>query len=320
MTTRFDLDGDVLGASTNGHRQVVVTRPRRGWIWWQPGAPRERGERSGNGVSTALLAGAAVLLAILAVTQGYASFHQQFIFDLAAKPGQRLASLYEALGLDAAAVCFAVLGIAQARFGRPARIERVLVALCAMGSCAMNVLGANLGSPRSVAVYVLPAVLFCTTADRLIAVIRRAALGPVADDAERQSAWRVIGMTALYVLRFALAPRSTASGGRRWLIAATPLPAAATAAISAPLLEQSSAPPGRPAARTARAPGAPQAGTKTALFLRLVQDRYGPLNGLDLAKISRIAGELAPEADLHTGSARTALRSAVIDAQARSAE
>jgi hypothetical protein len=52
----------------------------------------------------------------------------------------------------------------------------------------------------------------------------------------------------------------------------------------------------------------------------LVAERYGPLAGFDLSKVSRVAGELAPEVGLHPGSARAALRSAVLAARAGGAE
>ena len=66
----------------------------------------------------------------------------------------------------------------------------------------------------------------------MIAAVRRHVLGP-----GETSAWaplgravaaaaRTAGMALLYVLRFALAPPSTAAGLRRWLLAATPLPEA----------------------------------------------------------------------------------------------
>jgi len=74
-------------------------------------------------------------------------------------------------------VIFALLGIALARLESRAVVERMLVVACAAGSCVMNLLGADLGSPRSVAVYVMPPVLFAAMSDRLISVIRRAAIG-----------------------------------------------------------------------------------------------------------------------------------------------
>ena len=74
----------------------------------------------------------------------------QFTYIFATKR-QWAPALLEALGLDAGAVIFSLLGIALARLGRRAAVERVLVVICALGSCGMNVLNANLGSPRSVA-------------------------------------------------------------------------------------------------------------------------------------------------------------------------
>ncbi len=288
-------DRDVIGGRANAGGQILVTRPRHFWPWLS----RDRRPRDGSGLSAALLAGAAVLLALLAVTQGYVSWHQQFIFDLTAKPGQHTASALEAIGLDSAAVIFAILGIALARLGRPARIERVLVAACALGSMLMNLLGADLASPRSVAVYVMPPVLFAAGADRLIAVIRRSALGPVADDDSQRSAWRSAGVAALYLLRFALAPPSTAVGMRRWLIQATPLPAAIAAPGEEP---RAIAPPeDRQAARPRQA-----GGSKQARLIELAAERHD-LTALPLASVSGIATDLAPKAGIHPGTARRVL-------------
>jgi hypothetical protein len=60
----------------------------------------------------------------------------------------------------------------------------------------------------------------------------------------------------------------------------------------------------------------PRAGTKTAQFLGLVTDQYGPASGIDPGAVYRISAELAPKVGLHEGSARTALRAAVLAAQA----
>jgi hypothetical protein len=120
----------------------------------------------------------------------------------------------------------------------------------------MNLLGANLASPRSIAVYVMPPVLFATGADRLIAVVRRSALGPAADDEERRSAWRAVGMAVLYALRFVLAPPSTAVGLRRLVLAAAPLSAAGEPAVAAaePASQAAGAAPAQPGFAQARPP------------------------------------------------------------------
>jgi hypothetical protein len=170
-----------------------------------------------------LLGLASVLLVALAIAQGYVSWRAQFAFIDAAKHA-RLPSALEALGLDAGAVIFALLALAHAWMGRPARIERVLNLACAFGSMTMNLLGADLASPRSVAVYVLPAVLYAACSDRLIATAGHLA------GVEETSVWRFAGVGARYGLRAAVALPSTVVGARRALLAATPLPSAEDAA------------------------------------------------------------------------------------------
>jgi hypothetical protein len=169
---------------------------------------------------TVLLCCAALLLLALAVAQGYVSWRAQYNFVFAAKR-EHLPSVLEALGLDTGAVIFALLGLAHARMGRPARIERTLNLACAFGSMTMNLLGADLGSPRSVAVYVLPAVLYAACSDRLIATAGHAA------GVQETSLWRYLGVALLYGLRAVLAFPSTAKGLRQRLLQATPLPTAA---------------------------------------------------------------------------------------------
>ena len=125
-------------------------------------AEPESGKASTDLTGRWLIAGACLLLAGLAVAMGVTSFHAQFTYIFATKR-QWAPAVLEALGLDAGAVIFSLLGIALARLGRRAVVERVLVVTCALGSCGMNVLNANLGSPRSVAVYAMPPVLFALT-------------------------------------------------------------------------------------------------------------------------------------------------------------
>jgi hypothetical protein len=56
-------------------------------------------------------------------------------------------------------------------------------------------------------------------------------------------------------------------------------------------------------------------GTKTARFLALVIERHGSLVAVPIGEVSKISAELAPQAGLNTGAARTALRQAVLAAQ-----
>ena len=69
--------------------------------------------------------------------------------------------------------------------------------------------------------------------------------------------------------------------------------------------------PAGPSPRPARVPHQ----TKTARFLDLVTERHGPLASVPLDAMAQIASALAPQVDLNTGAARTALRNAVLAAQ-----
>jgi hypothetical protein len=123
---------------------------------------------------------------------------------------------------------------------------------------------------------------------------------------------------SLWLLRLALAPPSTLKGFHGWVKS---LPAAppvrpgpdderpeVTGARPAPV----KAPPARPAIKAGH--GA-RVGAKQDRFLTLVVARYGPLTEFDLKAVSRAAAELAPEAELHPGTARKILRARVLAAQ-----
>ena len=178
-----------------------------------------------------LLAVASGLLLLLAAGQGAVSWAAQYGFVRAAKHAVWPSAL-EALGLDVAAVIFALLALALVRLGRPSRVERALNLACAAGSLLMNVLAADLGSPRSIAIYALPSALYAACSDRLIAVAARHAAGP---DAAGGSMWHAAGRGLVYATRFLLAPPSTARGLRRAVLAAAPLDPAAGTGGSAPV-------------------------------------------------------------------------------------
>lgn len=241
---------------------------------------------------------AAFLLLLLAAAQGYVSFRAQYGFVFAAKH-QRAPSALEALGLDTGAVIFALLGLAHARMGRSAKIERTLNIACALGSAAMNVLAADLGSPRSIAVYVLPAVLYAACSDRLIATVGHAA------GVEETSLWRWLGTGALYGARAVVAFPSTARGLRLRLLQATPLPQPSPQPKT-PVQAVAVAPDRRPA--RARRPSPRRGESKKAVLLRLYADHpdYG-----DRAKVSAVAATLGPQANLQPGTARTYLYAAL---------
>jgi len=252
---------DLLGAprAGNGQTNVYDIAP--------PGKTRQPG--------TGLLVIASVLILALAAGMGYVSWFQQFVFIDLAKHAA-LPSQIQATGLDVGAVSFALLGLAHARMGRPAVIERALNLGCAAGSAVMNLLGAHLGSPRSVAVFIMPALLYAAASDRLIAVVAHRA------GVESRSPFRPLGTGLLYVLRFALAARSTWFGLRRMVLAAAPVP-------------------GKELARDGR-----RAGESKAAALRRMYATH-PACG-DRAQVSRVATELAPRAGYaDAGPARTEL-------------
>lgn len=250
-----------------------------------------------------LLWSAAILLLGLAAAQGYVSWRAQFAFINSAKHA-KVPSALEAIGLDTGAVIFALLGLAHARMGRPARIERVLNVSCALGSMVMNLLGADLGSPRSVAVYVLPPLLYAACSDRLIAT------AAIAGGAPPSSVWNFLGTASLYGLRALVAFPSTASGLRRKLLAATPLPEAPAQALPVDPAggpAQASSTGRRPAGRP-RPARLRKGESKKAVLLRLYADHPG--HG-DRSAVSRVATELAPAANLQASTARNYLYAAL---------
>ena len=121
------------------------------------------------------------------------SFRAQYVFVDHAKHSQ-IPSTLEALGLDTGAVIFALLALSLARRGRRASVERVLNVACALGSLAMNLLAADLTSPRSVTVWVMPSALYALASDRLIAVVRRWASVPGTGRGPRRRRFGVAGV------------------------------------------------------------------------------------------------------------------------------
>ena len=171
-------------------------------------------------------------LAVLALATFYVSFRAQFTFMYAVKH-QDLPALIEALIADVAMVVCSLLALGMACAGQSAKVARLLVVLFAGLSAGMNYLAADVTSFRSVAVYVMPPVVFAVCTDQTVAVIRRHGLG-IAED----SAWavtgravlaaaRIAGVVLLYGLRFTLAPAETAKGLRRMVLNAAPLPGSA---------------------------------------------------------------------------------------------
>jgi hypothetical protein len=270
-----------------------------------------------------LYAAAAGLLA-LAAAAAAVSFSAQYRLVYTARH-LALAAGLEAAIPDAAALVFACLGIALALHGRRAVRARALNAASAGASVFMNVIAAAPGW-RDLAVWAMPPAAYALASDTLIGVIRTSVLarhqGPGALAGEA-TILAVLGGVLLWLLRLTMAPVSTLTGFRAWVLEECPVAPGRRAAIPAPRAAtpepagRSVVPPGtvtRGAAVRTRG-SAPRGATKTARFLALVVREHGPLAAVPLGSVSRISAQVAPQVDLNTGAARAALRRAVLTAQ-----
>jgi Protein of unknown function (DUF2637) len=237
---------------------------------------------------SALIATAAWMLALIGAGALYVSFSAQRQYVFGARH-QDVASMIEALLLDLLMIVFTLLALGLSRAGKSSRTDRALILACAVASAYMNASAADTASPRSVVAYTVAPVALAVVVDRVVAVIRRHVL---ADN--EPSAWtamgrallavaRLSGMAALYGLRFVLAPPSTATGLRRMVLEAAPLPG-----LQAPEEPRAIDPPT----------------TKKAALLALYRNH--PDYGVK-ASASKVAAELAPQVELSPGTARTYL-------------
>jgi hypothetical protein len=276
----------------------------------QMGAHRDR--------SGAWLRNASAGLGVLAAAAAVVSFTAQYRMIFAARRLAVVAGLEAAIP-DASAVVFASLGIALALHGRRAIRPRVLNVASVAVSVFMNAIAAAPGW-KSLAIWAMPPVAYALASDTLIGVLRAWAIARhqamntrLAD--EQATPLAVLGGLLLWLLRLALAPSSTLAGFRRWALDECPVAPGRRITTSRPAPVITAPEPIR-----GRALRNPRDGTKTARFLALVAQRYGPLAMVPVAGVSRISTELAPQAGLNTGAARTALRKAVLAAQDRSSQ
>ena len=213
---------------------------------------------------------------------------------------------------DAAALVFACLGIALALHGRRALRARALNLASVGASVFMNAIAAAPGW-RNLAIWAMPPVAYALASDTLIGVVRAWALArhqhlDAALAADAATPLAVLGGLILWLLRLTLAPASTLAGFRAWV------------------LEECPVAPGRRAARPAPAPAPARPGRGAGDGTRGRRPRppgswlWSP-NGMGLSPRSRwtrvagISADLAPQVDLNTGAARTALRKAVLAAR-----
>ena len=252
-----------------------------------PSIPRPAPDRSGLWLRNAVVG-----LCVLAAAAAAVSFTAQYQMAETARHLPVIAALEAAIP-DAAALVFACLGIALALHGRRALRARALNLASVGTSVLMNTLAAEPGW-RNLAIWALPPVAYALASDTLIGVVRAWALARHQHlTADAATPLAILGGLLLWLLRLALAPASTLAGFRTWVLAECPVA------------------PGR---RRAPAPH-PRKATKTARFLDLVTERHGSLASIQLNRVAGISADLAPQLDLNTGAARTALRKAVVAAR-----
>jgi hypothetical protein len=265
----------------------------------------------------AWLVAATMALALLAAAAAVVSWDAQYVMVLRARHTLVIAAL-EAGIPDAGAAVFAALGIALALHGRRALRPRVLNLSCVGLSLAMNAMAAG-PSWRATAIWVMPAAVYALASDTLIAVVRahaisrmRATGDVLAEDDATPLA--VAGRVLLWLLRVVLAPASTLTGFRHWLITETPAaprqPASPRLLVQLPVPESS---PPRPLVRSPRAANGKPG--KQDLLIALAAPRYD-LRALPLRQVAAIAVAIAEDIDLHPGTARRVLRAHVQALQA----
>ena len=285
---------------------LILTRPPGLALATLPGHGRQPGPpdyRSGL-----WLRNAAAGLGVLAAAAAAVSFTAQYRMADAARHLPVIAALEAAIP-DAAALVFACLGIALALHGRRALRARALNLAAVGTSVFMNAIAAAPGW-RNLAIWALPPVAYALASDTLIGVVRAWAIArhrqlATALAAEAPTPLATVGGLALWLLRLVLAPASTLAGFRAWVIAECPV---------APGRRAHPAPPDK--TRPGRESGTvPRKATKTARFLDLATERYGPLASIPLSRVAAISADLAPVVALNPGAARTALRKAVLAAR-----
>ena len=278
---------------------------------------------------------AAAGLGVLAGAAATVSYAAQYRLVYAARHLAAAAALEAAIP-DAAALVFACLGVALALYGRRAVRARLLNVASAGASVFMNVIAAAPGW-RDLAVWAMPPTAYTLASDTLIGVVRAGAVArhqSLAGPAGEFSFLAAADGLALWLLRLTMAPRSTLAGFRAWVIeecpvapgrlASRPLPSVTSAVPAESTLPRraASAPGGVRSSPSRRSSGSGHPAaigrlheTKTARFLALVTERHGPLAAVPLGQVARISAALAPQTGLNAGSARTALRRAVLAAQ-----
>jgi hypothetical protein len=275
-----------------------------------PSSPQGPGTGKGSGTgwndpgqdrSGLWLRNAAAGLCVLAAAAAAVSFTAQYRMAETARHLPAIAALEAAIP-DASALVFACLGIALALHGRRALRARGLNMASVSASVFMNAIAAAPGW-RNLAIWAMPPVAYALASDTLIGVVRARTLARhvqlgAALAADTATPLAVLGGLALWLLRLALAPASTLTGFRTWVLQECPVA------------------PGRRAPAPGPAPAPPpRKVTKTARFLAMATERHGSFASISLDAVASISADLAPLIGLHPGTARAALRKAVLAAK-----
>ncbi len=221
----------------------------------KPASTRRGWADPGQDHSGLWLRNAAAGLCVLAAAAAAVSFTAQYRMVDATRHLRVIAALEAAIP-DAAALVFACLGIALALHGRRALRARTLNLASVAASVFMNAIAAAPGW-RNLAIWAMPPVAYALASDTLIGVVRAWALArhqhlEVALAADAATPLAALGGLILWLLRLTLAPASTVSGFRAWVLEECPVAFPG----SLPLPRPGRAGAGAGAGRGARRPGA----------------------------------------------------------------
>ena len=172
------------------------------------------------------LRNAAAGLCALAAAAAAVSFTAQYRMVDATRHLAAIAALEAAIP-DAAALVFACLGVALALHGRRAIRARALNLAAVGTSVFMNTIAAAPGW-RNLAIWAMPPVAYALASDTLIGVVRAWAIArhqhlDTELDGDSATPLAILGGLTLWLLRLALAPASTLSGFRAWVLTECPV-------------------------------------------------------------------------------------------------
>jgi hypothetical protein len=247
-------------------------------------------------------------LAVLAAAAAAVSWDAQYILVRHVKHTPVIAAL-EAGIPDIGALIFATLGIALALHAKRAMRARALNVVCIGISLAMNALASAPGW-RDLAIWVMPAAIYALASDTLIGVVRAWVIARThhIDQALSEveaTPIAILGGFLLWLLRLALAPLSTVTGFRHWVVEECPIAPGRKAPPRKPTphrrrhATQSLGGP-TPKATSARRQG------KQARMIALATDRHD-LATVPLNTVSKIANRIGAEVQLSPGTARRVL-------------